>query len=99
MVACPQTLNTLAYLAPLQANDAPGIVNLSLKTTNPLTTGFRVTVSYFRTFDQVEPSTVTGFVDAAKVGEYATMPLLTGRLVGIKSIEVVEIPPAATIVF
>ncbi len=99
VVACPQTLNTLLFLAPLQVNAAPGVVNLSLKTSNPLTTGFRVTMTYYRTFEKAEVSSITGFVDAGKLGEYVTLPLLTGRLSGIKSIEVVEIPPSVTILF
>ncbi len=95
---CPQTLNTLLWLAPL-GGDNPGVMNLSVKTANPQTVGFRVTVSFYRSLDHAEVGTVIGFFDAGKVGEYSTIALLTGRIGGVKAIQVMEIQPALAILF
>jgi len=97
-VICPQTLNTLIYLAPVSVDDVPGVMNLSLKSANPLTTGFRVSVRYYRSIYDAETSVITGYVDAASPGEYATLQLLTGRISGVKSIEVTEIPPPSQVI-
>lgn len=97
-VICPQTLDTLIWLAPLPG-DNPGVMNLSLKTLNTQAIGFRVTVWYFRTLDHAEVSVISGYIDANKTGGYATLPLMTGRIGGIQSIEVMEIRPSGATLF
>ncbi len=90
-VICPQTLSTLLYFVGSAPSDAPGVMNLSLKTLNTQAIGFRVTVWYYRTLDHAEVGMISGYLDADKSGAYATLPLMTGRIGGIKSIEVMEI--------
>ncbi len=97
-VICPQTLNTLLYLAQLPG-DAPGVMNLSIKTANSQTSGYRVSVTLYRSLDKTDTFTVSGFLDAGKQGEYATLALVTGQIGGVKSIDITEIPPMATIRF
>ncbi len=99
VVICPQTLGTLEHLGALGHNDGVGALNVSLKTANAATTGYRVTVTYFRSATSTEPAIVVGFLDAGKVGEYATLQLVTGQVASVKSIEVVEIPPSVPVVF
>ncbi len=98
-VICPQTLNTLLYFVGSAPSDIPGVMNLSLKTDNPLTIGYRVTVVYYRTLDHAEVGMVSGFLDVGKLGEYATLPLMTGRIGGIKSVEVIAIQSAQIVLF
>ncbi len=90
-VICPQTLSTLLYFVGSGPSDAPGVMNLSLKTLNTQAIGFRVTVWYYRSLDHAEVGMISGYLDADKSGEYATLSLMTGRIGGIKSIEVMEI--------
>jgi hypothetical protein len=94
-VICPQTLNTLLWL-PMLPGDAPGVMNLSLKTANPFTSGFRVTVTYYRSLDMTDVASFSGFLDAAELGQYATLPIVTGQIGGVKSIEVSEVPRIAS---
>ncbi len=97
-VICPQTLNTLLYLAQLPG-DQPGVMNLSIKTQNRMTVGYRVSVTYYRSLDKTDVANVTGFLDAGKLGEYATLALVTGQIGGVKSIVITEVPPTVAIVF
>ncbi len=97
-VICPQTLNTLLYLAQLPG-DQPGVMNLSIKTANPATVGFRVTVTYYRSLDKTDVATVSGYLEAGALGEYSTLPIVTGQIGGVKSLTVVEVPPVRAIVF
>ncbi|HXI90464.1 MAG TPA: hypothetical protein VNH18_06955 [Bryobacteraceae bacterium] len=98
-VICPETLNTLLYLTALSTDTPPGVMDLSLKTQNPATAGFRVTVAYYRTLDKSDMATFIGFLEAGKVGQYATLQIVTGRIGGVKSIQITEIPAGVAIVF